>query len=67
MQKYCDKNAKIHFKQIMASSKARQPAVVSSASKCQSNLPDKLLEAVFSISTTLGIAWFSNKIETVVG
>ena len=31
----------------MAASKARQPAVVNSASKCQSNLPDKLLEAVF--------------------
>ena len=63
MQKYCNKNATIHFKQIMAASKARQPAVVNSASKCQSNLPDKLLEAVFSISTTLGIAWFSNKID----
>ena len=47
MQKYCNKNATIHFKQIMAASKARQPAVVNSASKCQSNLPDKLLEAVF--------------------
>ena len=31
----------------MAASKAGQPAVVNSASKCQSNLPDKLLEAVF--------------------
>ena len=40
----------------MAASKAK-PAVVNSASKRQSNLPDKLklLEAVFySISTTLG-------------
>ena len=41
----------------MAASKAGQPAVVNSASKRLSNLPDKLklLEAVFySISTTLG-------------
>ena len=31
----------------MTASKAGQPAVVNLASKCQSNLPDKLLEAVF--------------------